>query len=443
MIRYPGINDRSHFTIEPTSHFSPINRLIREERIGAALQASIAIVVLLVSAIYPAFTLAQEALLTRQQELRQQREVKGKSLKPYEPGSLEAGTLYVQKKRLLERVAEGWKGIHHKLGGLSTGSGFAAGIRYTPHIPEGRLDFQTSGAISPRVYQFYDLKLGTHSLLGGKLFTEFYSRYRSYPQEDFFGLGPSSRKQDRTNFAQEDSLFDFSLGWNWTKWLTTGVTAGHLKTNTGHGTDSRFPSTESVFSAADFPELAEQPNYNHFDALLRVDYRDEPLNPHSGGKYQLIYSYYDDQKLGRYSFRRLDAEVQQHFPFFSKKRVISFRALASFLDTNSDQSVPFYMMQEVGGADSLRGYREFRFRDRNFLVMNLEYLWEAFSGLDMVIFGDAGKVAPRRGEIKLKDLESDAGFGFRFNTIKSVFFRIDVGFSQEGTRVFFKFGPVF
>ena len=91
----------------------------------------------------------------------------------------------------------------------------------------------------------------------------------------------------------------------------------------------------------------------------------------------------------------------------------------------------------------MRGYREFRFRDRNFLVMNLEYLWEAFSGLDMVIFGDAGKVAPRRGEIKLKDLESDAGFGFRFNTIKSVFFRIDVGFSQEGTRVFFKFGPVF
>jgi hypothetical protein len=115
MIRYPGVNDQFYFTIEPTSHSLPMKSLMRAERIGAALQASIAIVVLLVSAIHPAFTLAQEAPLTRQQELRQQREAKSTALKPYEAGSLEAGTLYVQKKRLLERVAEGWKGIHQTM----------------------------------------------------------------------------------------------------------------------------------------------------------------------------------------------------------------------------------------------------------------------------------------------------------------------------------------
>jgi len=417
--------------------------LTRVRATRGALHASIAVLVLLASTIFPAFGLAQDAPLTRQQDWRQQREAKSKSLKPYQPGSLESGTLYVQKEKLLERFAEGWKGIHPKLGGLSTGSGFAGGIRYVPRIADGRVDFQTSGAISPRVYQFYDLKLGAPKLLDGKLFAEFYSRYRSYPQEDFFGLGPSSRRQDRTNFALEDSLFDISLGWNWTRWLRTGVTAGHLKTNIGRGTDSRFPTTESAFSPLALSELTQQPSYNHLDALLRVDYRDEPLNPHSGGKYQLVYGYYDDQKLGRYSFRRLDAEVQQHFPFLKKKRVISFRALASLSDTNPGQSIPFYMMQEVGGADSLRGYREFRFRDRNLLVMNLEYQWEAFSGLDMAIFGDAGKVASRRRDINLKDLESDVGFGFRFNSIKSVFLRIDIGFSQEGTRVFFKFAPAF
>lgn len=387
--------------------------------------------------------LAQGKPLTRQQELLQQREAKSKVLKPNKSGSLEAGTLYVQKERVLERFAEGWKGIHPKLGGLSTGSGFAGGIRYAPRIADGQIDFQTSGAISPRLYQFYDLKLGAPKLLGGKLVTEFYSRYRSYPQEDFFGLGPNSRRGDRTNFALEDAVFDVSLGWNWTRWLRTGVTAGHLKTNIGRGTDQRFSTTESVFSSTALPELILQPNYNHLDAMLRVDYRDEPLNPHSGGKYQLLYSYYDDQKLGLHSFRRLDAEVQQHFPFLRKKRVISFRALASLSDTNPGQSIPFYMMQEVGGADSLRGYREFRFRDRNLLVMNLEYVWEAFSGLDMAIFGDAGKVASRRRDINLKNLESDVGLGFRFNSIKSVFLRIDIGFSQEGTRVFFKFGPAF
>lgn len=83
------------------------------------------------------------------QEWRQQREAKSKSLKPYQTGSLEAGTLYVQKEKLLEPFTEGWKGLHPKLGGLSTGSGFAGGMRYVAQIAEGRVNFQTSGAISP------------------------------------------------------------------------------------------------------------------------------------------------------------------------------------------------------------------------------------------------------------------------------------------------------
>jgi hypothetical protein len=241
----------------------------------------------------------------------------------------------------------------------------------------------------------------------------------------------------------EDSLFDVSVGWNWTKWLTTGITVGYLKTNIGRGTDKRFPSTEDLFSPTDFPELIEQPNYYHADAFFRIDYRDEPRNTHSGGLFELTYKYYDDRKLNLYSFRRFDADVQQFFPFLKKKRVIAFRAHTALTDTSSGQSMPFYMMPADSAAIALRGYREFRFRDRNFIVMNLEYRWEAFSGLDMAIFGDVGKVEPRRGDINLKDLESDVGFGFRFNTIKSVFLRIDVGFSHEGTRVFFKFEPAF
>ena len=265
----------------------------------------------------------------------------------------------------------------------------------------------------------------------------------AFPRKISSELGPDSRKEDRTNFAQEDSLFDFTLGWNWTRWLTTGARVGYLKTNIGRGTDKRFPSTEDLFSSTDLPELIDQPDYYHADAFFRIDYRDEPLNAHSGGLFELTYRYYDDRKLDLYSFRRFDAELQQFFPFLKKKRVIAFRAHTALSDTSAGQSIPFYMMPADSGAIALRGYREFRFRDRNFIVMNLEYRWEAFSGLDMAIFGDVGKVASRRSDIDLNDLESDVGFGFRFNTIKSVFLRIDVGFSQEGVRVFFKFAPAF
>lgn len=387
--------------------------------------------------------LAQDSVLGRQEEWRQLREVKSKNLKPNERNSIERAALYIQKERILQKLAEGWSGFHPKFGGLSTGSGFAGGLRYAPRLADGQLNFQTSGAISTRVYQHYDLGIGAPKLFGGKLSTDFLARYRSYPQEDFFGLGPESQRQDRTDFSQEDSLFDFTLGWNWTRWLQTGARVGYLKTNIGRGTDRRFANTEDVFSSGVLPELARQPDFYHLDGFFKVDYRDEPLNAHSGGLYQLSYAYYDDQALGRHTFRRLDAELQQYLPFLKKKRVIAFRAAASLADTSAGQSIPFYMMQEIGGADSLRGFREFRFRDRNYLLMNLEYRWEAFSGLDMAIFGDAGKVSSRRRDVNLKDLESDVGFGFRFNTIKSVFLRIDVGFSHEGTRVFFKFAPAF
>ena len=76
-------------------------------------------------------------------------------------------------------------------------------------------------------------------------------------------------------------------------------------------------------------------------------------------------------------------------------------------------------------------------------MANAEYRWEAFSGLDMALFFDAGKVVPTRSQINYHDLEASAGIGFRFNVQNSVFLRIDVSFSHEGTNIWLKFENVF
>jgi outer membrane protein assembly factor BamA len=128
---------------------------------------------------------------------------------------------------------------------------------------------------------------------------------------------------------------------------------------------------------------------------------------------------------------------------FNKTRVLALRAKTTMTDTDRNQLVPFYLQPIIGGSDDLRGYRPFRFNDRNSLVMNAEYRWEIFSGLDGAIFADAGKVAPRRGLVNFKDLESDVGFGLRFNARNRTFIRLDVGFSHEGFQVWFKFNDVF
>jgi outer membrane protein assembly factor BamA len=101
------------------------------------------------------------------------------------------------------------------------------------------------------------------------------------------------------------------------------------------------------------------------------------------------------------------------------------------------------MLPALGGSESLRGFQQFRFHDRNRMLMNLEYRWEVFSGLDMALFGDAGQVAKQVSDLSLKDLKTSYGVGFRFNTARNVFLRLDLGRSNEGQRIFIKFGHVF
>jgi hemolysin activation/secretion protein len=77
------------------------------------------------------------------------------------------------------------------------------------------------------------------------------------------------------------------------------------------------------------------------------------------------------------------------------------------------------------------------------VVVNAEYRFEAFSGLDVALFADAGQVAAQVSDFRIRDMNTAAGFGFRFNTEKKVIYRVDVGFSREGASVYMKFGNVF
>jgi outer membrane translocation and assembly module TamA len=76
------------------------------------------------------------------------------------------------------------------------------------------------------------------------------------------------------------------------------------------------------------------------------------------------------------------------------------------------------------------------------VVLNAEYRWEVFSGLDMALFADAGQVASRMKSFRLDAMKTAGGIGFRFNTAKSVICRVDVGYSNEGPKVFLNFGHV-
>ena len=102
------------------------------------------------------------------------------------------------------------------------------------------------------------------------------------------------------------------------------------------------------------------------------------------------------------------------------------------------------MMPTLGGHDTLRGFRDYRFRGPHALLTQTEYRFEIWSGLDAALFYDAGKVTLQRKNLNFKNLEDAYGFGFRFNTDNGTILRIDAGFgSNDGNHLYIVFGDVF
>src|SRR5207249_7758773 len=84
-----------------------------------------------------------------------------------------------------------------------------------------------------------------------------------------------------------------------------------------------------------------------------------------------------------YGSQRLDVNLEQYIGLFNRRRVFALRGRAVLTDTDAGQVLPFYLQPVLGGSDDLRGFRQFRFADRNMLNLTAEYRWEAFLPCEM------------------------------------------------------------
>ncbi|MEN6521682.1 MAG: BamA/TamA family outer membrane protein [Armatimonadota bacterium] len=130
-----------------------------------------------------------------------------------------------------------------------------------------------------------------------------------------------------------------------------------------------------------------------------------------------------------------------------KRTTIAARLLAGV----SNGDLPFFEQFFVGGAESLRGYREDRFWGDKMAILSLEYRRPVSQGLTGVLFVDYGDAwgAPRTYSIS-DDLDQHSGFspkigtgiGLRVNTpIGNL--RLDYGIGSDGARTHFSIGQAF
>lgn len=400
----------------------------------------VVVVAFLAGAVSPARAQEPE---TRSELFERERREKAKQLKPYEPGRLERALLWLENGRLLERVLNPAEGLYPKIGTITPGGGFALGPAYRrPGLFGGHADLSAFAAASVSKYWMLEARLRLPRLARGKMFAEVHGQRYDFPAEDFFGLGPQSRREDHSTYGLENSMIGAAAGVRPAQWISFGGGVDRLSPSISAGDAGR--SIGQVFDLARVPGATTQPDFLRYEAVADLNYREPRGNPRRGGQYKLSLQRFDGREANRYGFSRVEVDVQQYISLLRNRRVLALRGLASLSDAEDGREVPFYLQRTLGGPDDLRGFRRFRFRDRNLLLLQAEYRWEIFTAVDGAVFYDAGKVAARREDLNLENLESDYGIGFRFGTSNGVFLRIEGAFGSSGGKHFiFRFGHVF
>jgi outer membrane protein assembly factor BamA len=378
---------------------------------------------------------------TRADLLRDQREEKQQELAPPESGWIERTTKAVERSGVPLITRDG---VYLKFGTLTTGSGFAFGGGWRSRRFLGReAGLDAWAGMTASAYWETQARFQAPIAPGRRVLLHAFGRYQDYPREDFFGLGPDSARVAFSDFRLKGPTVGTRADVRVAGPIVVGGGVDFMAPRVTDGKDKRLPSISETFDATSAPGLDSDTDFLRSYVTFEVDNR-QPRNARKGFWYRADLSHYSDRKQERYSFDRFDIDLRQFVSVLSERRVFTGRAYVSTATAADGQTIPFYLMPTLGGNETLRGFRAYRFRGPHALLLQGEYRFEVWSGLDAALFYDAGKVAMRRKDLDLDGLERNYGFGFRFNTDAGTILRIDTALgSREGVHFWVVFGGTF
>jgi hypothetical protein len=373
---------------------------------------------------------------TRADVIRQEQAAKSQQLQPPQPNGAE---------RVIDRL-EDWglitgspRGFYPWFGSVYPGGGFAAGLgARKPFGDDGALNVFGGYSIASFSRAYADLALPTFARNRARITVT--GRYIDAPDVRYFGVGNDSSQDDETRFGYSPTTggvrLDIEASKNFR--IAGSVDYHHVGTSTG----KTAPSIEEVFSPANTPGL-ELSTFTYIASTARAtfDWR-RPLGYSGrGGFLRAQFEDFRERDNDTYSFQALEGEALQLIPILRANWVIALRGLATITDIKDTSSVPYFLLPALGGGSTLRGYPDFRFRDRNRLVMNAELRWTPARFIDMAIFYDTGKVAARREDLDFKSLKESYGIGLRLIGLQGYAFRIEAARSRENNlRLIFSAG---
>ena len=96
------------------------------------------------------------------------------------------------------------------------------------------------------------------------------------------------------------------------------------------------------------------------------------------------------------------------------------------------------MLSLLGGQTLMRGYYRGRYRDKDMVVVQLEYRMPVWRRLGLVGFFGCGDVSDRLSQFRLESFKMTGGFGVRYRIQRQQGsnLRLDFGLSRESSGVY-------
>ncbi len=311
--------------------------------------------------------------------------------------------------------------------------------------PDRSMEFNLSR--STRVNEDYEFRIRDNTFLDRKLELNAFAFSFTDGSARFFGFQPRTRRTRETNYADEETGFNLSAGYQIGSHFQLVFGERYKKVDIGRGAITSVPYIRNVFPRS-------VPGVDGFSAhaqKLSLIYStlDSPTLPTYGG-YMRLGVESSSRDLGSSAdYRHYDVEMKGFVPADKERCYISAFRLA--YNQTLGGGVPFPERSILGGENTLRGYGRNRFIDSSYLLLNLEerirvFRWEIFgvnADWEVAPFIDLGAVMKSLDQAKTSSFEFNPGLGVRAVVRPNILGRVDVGFGKDGPSVFVGLGYPF
>jgi len=248
----------------------------------------------------------------------------------------------------------------------------------------------------------------------------FQASYSYYP-DDFWGLGNHTSFLDKEGFSQKQFFINPQFLKRIHGNLYLGVTYEFQHT----GPVTYTPG--GVFDKENIPGR-HGGNTSGIGPILSWDTRNNAYSPDRGGFAEIQFEYFDQHLGSDFNFRLLSVDLRK-FIHLSDKEVFALQGLGGF----TFGEAPFRKLEELGGADMMRGYYGGRFTDKCLMAYQAEYRRFLFWRLGAVAFASTGEVAATPGKFELDGFHYAYGGGVRFALSKEekLNLRVDYGIAKH------------